>query len=73
MKKTLCILLSVLIFVGLFSGCAREKKPLRVLVDADAREFSQDSCKAAMDEIMLVLASEGGPSDIVVEVLPDYG
>ena len=32
MKKAICILLSVLIFAGLFSGCSREKEPLRITI-----------------------------------------
>ena len=37
-KKILAVILAVLMFMAMFSGCA-EPEPLRILVDADAREF----------------------------------
>ena len=42
-KKISAVILVVLVIMAVFTGCA-EPEPLRILVDADAREFSEQSC-----------------------------
>ena len=45
-KKISAGILVVLVIMAVFSGCA-EPEPLRILVDADGREFSEQSCKSS--------------------------
>jgi len=75
MKRALCILLTVVMIIAMFSGCAEageagELEPLRILVDADAPEFAEESCKKMMEEFIEYAVSVGGPTDVVIEVLP---
>ena len=69
-RQIAIFLAAVLIIVGMFSSC-KEPEPLRILVDADAREFSEHSCKKMMEEFVEIATVLGGPSDVIVEVLPD--
>ena len=76
MKRALCVLLAVVLIVSIFSGCAEagevgELEPLRILVDANASEFAERSCKKMMEEFVEYAASIGGPTDVIIEVLPD--
>ena len=60
--------------VFLFAGCTEKKQePLRVCVDADAFELREDSCKETMESFLATIAQMGGPSDVVLEVLPSSG
>lgn len=69
-KKISAVILAVLVIMAVFTGCA-EPEPLRILVDADAREFSEQSCKSMMEDFVEIAAGLGGPSDVIIEVLPD--
>jgi len=71
MKKTLCILLAVLMIIGLFSGCAeKEPEPLRILVDAGEADRMDQTVKEVMKGFVDTIRMVGGPTDIEVEVLP---
>ncbi|MBQ6856256.1 MAG: hypothetical protein IJO13_04040, partial [Lachnospiraceae bacterium] len=73
MKKTLCIVLAVLMIVGLFSGCAREKEPLRICVDLDYVSWSQYHAADAMKIFLSRVKDLGGPEDVVLDVIPESG
>ena len=73
MKKVLYILCAVLCLAVVFTGCSKEPEPLRILVDADAREFANDSCAGSVSDFLSSVAEQGGPTDVEVEVLPDSG
>lgn len=73
MKKVLYILCAVLCLAVVFTGCSKEPEPLRILVDADAREFANDSCAGSVSDFLSSVAEQGGPTDVEVEVLPDGG
>ncbi len=74
MKKVLCVFLSVILILTLFAGCAeKEPEPLRICLDADAFELRVDSCKETMESFLATVAQMGGPSDVILEVLPGSG
>ena len=71
MKKTLCILLAVLMITALFSGCG-EPEPLRIVVDLEYShtEYSWVSVEEAAKGFALRLAEAGGPTDVIIECIP---
>ncbi|MBQ2669028.1 MAG: extracellular solute-binding protein [Clostridia bacterium] len=69
MKKTLCILLAVLMIIGLFSGCAGEPDPLRICVDVDAVNY-QRTCDSTVQEFVEALGMLGGPTDVELDIIP---
>ncbi|MBQ2669026.1 MAG: carbohydrate ABC transporter substrate-binding protein [Lachnospiraceae bacterium] len=71
MKKTLCIVLAVLMIVVLFSGCAGEPEPLRIVVDLEHLGFEYDfSIEDAVNGFTLRVSEATGIEDIVIESLP---
>lgn len=73
MKRVLCVLLSALICIAVFSGCTDKSEPLRVLVDADGADWEVNSCKGIMEEFLKSVEAMGGPSNVELEVLPALG
>ena len=73
MKRILCVLLSALMCITMFSGCVSEPDPLRVLVDADGADWEVNSCKGIMEEFLKSVEAMGGPGNVELEVLPALG
>ena len=74
MKKKIVFLLLVMMIISMFSGCAEKApEPLRICVDADAFELRVDSCKETLESFLATVAQMGGPSDVILEFLPESG
>lgn len=78
MKKTLCIALSILLVLTLFSlsGCSGEKKPLRVCVDIAGNLFAPDadaSSQGYATSFVELAKSICGIEDIELEYVPASG
>ena len=71
MKKTLCILLAVLMIVGLFSGCAGEPGPLRICIDLD--QFGNTPMSVVLEDLKWWVEKATGleKENIVFEIIPD--
>ena len=81
MKKLLAIISSMVLLVslaGCLSGCEKEQKPLRVLVDLGGIEgagsgFSPVSNEGVAISLKEYIIANGGPEDIEMETLPAEG
>ena len=63
----------VLLLMLFCSGCSGEPEPLRICVDADAAGTSASSCESVMQSFLDTIAMMGGPSDVVLEIVPRSG
>lgn len=70
MKKTLCILLTILMITGIISGCAEKAEPLRILVDLGSIDTSY--VEAALTDLKSFMINTAGipKEDFVFEYLP---
>ena len=73
-KLRILIILVGIVTALLLVGCTeKEQEPLRICLDADAFELRVDSCKETMESFLATVAQMGGPSDVILEVLPGSG
>ena len=67
------ILVLVLLLMLFCSGCSGEPEPLRICVDANSVGTNPKSCETIMQSFLETVAMMGGPSDVVLEIVPRSG
>ena len=73
-QKALCLLLSLILSAGLFTGCGGEKKPLQICVDlGGAGRYQNRDLPAQVRNLVENVHDFGGPEDVEVEIIPIEG
>ncbi len=73
MKKVLCILLSMLMIISVFSGCMGEPGPLRIVVDMQVAGANRMNIEVQFYDIVGTLYTNDKIGEYEVEFLPPEG